>query len=158
MSWRSEWLKRASPEAIAEFRAKTRERVRAWEAENPEKVKARQRDPAKTRVYKAAYEARNRGRRSPGQLAKAAAKREETKLKRAEKKILAYQRRLARNKEWQAANQDAYRAYKAQWYAANKEKLQEQAKARAPFTNAKLRQRRANEPEFAILKPPEMPK
>ena len=43
--------------------------------------------------------------------------------KAAEKKILAYQRRLARNKEWQAANQDAYRAYKAQWYAANKEKL-----------------------------------
>jgi hypothetical protein len=84
-------------------------------------------------------------------LAKAAAKREETRLKRAEKKILAYQRRLARNKEWQAANQDAYRAYKAQWYAANKERAAVQTKARAPSTNAKLRQRRANEPEFAIL-------
>jgi hypothetical protein len=151
MGWRTEWLKRASPEAVEEYRAKARKRTKDWVLANPEKAKAYKRDPIKARARRAAWKARNKGHRSPGELAKAAAKREETKRKRAANKILAYQRRLARNKVWQTVNQDRYAAYKAQWYEANKGKLQEQAKARAPATNANNRRRRATEPEFAIM-------
>ena len=83
MGWRAEWLKRASTEAIAEYRLKEKARVRKWEKDNPGKVKARKRNPEKVKVYTARWRTKNKGYRSANDLAKAATNRDETKRKRA---------------------------------------------------------------------------
>lgn len=155
MGWRADWLERASPEAIAEYRHKERARVRKWARDNPERVKGRKRrklhqDPLKKAAYNAQRSVLFKGYHSANELAKAEERKEQTKRKRAAAKIESYQRKLARSKIYQEKNKAKMAAYKASWYEANKDRLLRRAVERYPQTFARNRERCATDIQFAL--------
>lgn len=152
-----------SPEELAQFRADVAARTKAWAKANPEKVKARVRRPTaeKLRLLAERKVARDLQRQANKQAQlkhraayKAnyhAANREKLNRERQERYMRNRAAHLAKCKEWARENRDQLAAYKIAWNEANKAKLQEQAKARAPKVNAKLRHRRLTDVQFAIL-------
>jgi hypothetical protein len=151
-----------SPEELVEFRAKEKERTRLWAEANPERVKARVRKANPDKQCEVAERKAARAlkvladkparleREKAWKVAHHAANREKFNQGRIERYQRDRQAHLAKCKKWAQENREQLAEYKRSYNVANKEKIQERTQARAPETNARLRQRRAEDIEFAI--------